>query len=76
MQEMIVYLLIQIQTAWEPKDNEEFVVFCLSSQEIQTCLNKEENMTPEVNIIVLEQIPTDFDNDQDIRMSLLYNNLA
>ena len=33
-------------------------------------------MTPEVNIIVLEQIPTDFDNDQDIRMSLLYNNLA
>ena len=46
MQEIIVCLLIQIKTAREPKDNEEFVLFCLSSQEMQTCLNEEETMTP------------------------------
>ena len=54
MQEMIVYLLIQIQTAWGPKDNEEFVIFCLSSQEMQTCLNEEENMTK--LILLIEQV--------------------
>ena len=45
MQEIIAYLLIQIQTAWEPKDNEEFAIFCLSSQEMEIYLHEEVNMT-------------------------------